>query len=121
MLIWKGHKLIQQYTKRICATTRTQINQSIARIQQNLAKSSNDDQVQQFQIYGQGSSSDQPEQFTTSAERLVSLIVSQLMEESGLTSGIFAESRKKDMDEINKLVLKLQGMGDKNLNNFINR
>ena len=48
-------------------------------IERNLAGSSTDDQVQQFQLYGQGSSSDQPEQFTTYAESLYPILVRQMM------------------------------------------
>jgi len=56
------------------------MNQSIAMIQQYLAGSINDDQVQSFQLYGQGSLSDQPEQFTTYAESLDPILARQLME-----------------------------------------
>ena len=57
------------------------IDQSIAMIERNLAGSSTDDQVQQFQLYGQGSSYDQPEQLTTDAESLDPLMVRQMMQE----------------------------------------
>ena len=46
-----------------------------------------------FKLFGQGSSSDQPEQLTTDAESLDRLMVRQMMQESGLTSGIMAEAK----------------------------
>ena len=77
--------------------------------ERNLTASSNDDQVQQFQLFGQGSSSHQPEQFTTDAESLDPLMVRRLMQESGLTSEIMADQPEQfttDAESLDTLMVR---------------
>ena len=78
-------------------------------------------------MHGQGSSSDQPntEHFTTDPEDLgtssqlmeeTGLTASQIIEQSGLTSGIMAEARLKTIKDVDKYVLDLRLMKDRDLN-----
>ena len=79
-------------------------------------------------MHGQGSSTDQPstEHFTTDPEDLgtssqlmeeTGLTASQIIEQSGLTSGIMAEARLKTIKDVDKYVLDLRLMKNRDLNN----
>jgi hypothetical protein len=103
------------------------IRQGKALLRQDLAGSIQDDPVQTFLLHGQGSSSDQPttEHFTTDPEDLgtssqlmeeTGLTASQIIEQSGLTSGIMAEARLKTIKDVDKYVLDLRLMKDRDLN-----
>ena len=85
-------------------------------LKKDLTASSQDNPVQSFLLYGQGSSSDQPSTEFLTAVSEDPGTSSQPIEQSGLTSGIMAEARLTTIKDVDKYVLDLRLMKEKDLN-----